>query len=438
MELEIHLGMSEDAGGVYNVGLRGTNQGSKLSGGDFWEEWQDGLVLNESFGTTGFAALPSGRIREENGTLYLANKSTTIASQDNMARTIGYQQTGIWRTEVDPNRGMSVRCIADDTPLLQQELVDRYNERFGSQQSKRSCVAPEGAHGQWKLDQWHDFKLEDLALLFWSAWNHTNAVSTYTYNNALYTYPAYTGWGIMGNEMFLGAYPTEDGIEHRMLTDVKSGFDPLSGYGMVQRLFYNSDTLEPKIFDEEFFQSILQYDDFGCSGLDYVNCLEYPFGGGEHSHLHCTWDGFECSVNPNHQLNHPHLGESVEDSLITNKSVFPSFIMWASGFYKNDNEWVRPDDAPPTRPYFNEFATVNELALHQPFPGDFETWKSMLNKLQPYDGNEDDVWSLPNWEIYDSLGIGIQAHVYTEAGFNLFNTVPSYNFDGYSIYVETL
>ena len=64
MELEIFLGMSEEE--ANGIGIRGTNEGSKLAGNsELWES--EVLTDNPAFGQSGFNALPAGDMQWESG-----------------------------------------------------------------------------------------------------------------------------------------------------------------------------------------------------------------------------------------------------------------------------------------------------------------------------------------------------------------------------------
>ncbi|MFW6019916.1 MAG: fibrobacter succinogenes major paralogous domain-containing protein, partial [Bacteroidales bacterium] len=118
--LEKELGMSENytERNAYN---RGTNKGSKLaSNKELWKykSWHDNaVVLNETFNSTGFNAVPAGfrngldGISKSKG--YRAYFWTSTPSSENHAwyRRICSTTQGIGRLHLSKSSGFSVRCI---------------------------------------------------------------------------------------------------------------------------------------------------------------------------------------------------------------------------------------------------------------------------------------------------------------------------------------
>ena len=111
-ELEMFLGMTQAQ--ADSIECRGTNEGSKLAGGDLWDDGD--LVNNAEFGTSGFTALPGG------GRLWgsfwdigygAGFWSSSVEYSTNYA---WYRALGDWTSEVYRyiyylESGMSVRCV---------------------------------------------------------------------------------------------------------------------------------------------------------------------------------------------------------------------------------------------------------------------------------------------------------------------------------------
>ena len=115
-QLELYLGLSQSQ--ANNTGYRGTNQGSRLAGNaGLWENGD--LKTHQLFGNTGFDALP-GSLRSL-GTFGFSN---TIGEQFGMwtatengsnawFRNLYYTQTGVYRSSIQKEYGMSLRCVCD-------------------------------------------------------------------------------------------------------------------------------------------------------------------------------------------------------------------------------------------------------------------------------------------------------------------------------------
>ncbi len=99
----------------------GTDEGSRLAGG--WSHWDDGdLRNNPNFGSTGFNALPGGRVTE-NGT-YTSKGINSFLWTSNLIEVDG-EPTRAWRTNIgiwyseisyggtSPFRGYNVRCVKE-------------------------------------------------------------------------------------------------------------------------------------------------------------------------------------------------------------------------------------------------------------------------------------------------------------------------------------
>ena len=128
--LEIYLGMTLSE--ADQIGLRGTNEGSKLAGNN--SLWLDGaLDSNGSFGTSGFNALPGG-YRSNTGSNLLHSYSiwwTSTACGDNTPwwRLIDYSLTGIIRDAYafSSDHGFSVRCVKENTTGQSIPLTSGWN-----------------------------------------------------------------------------------------------------------------------------------------------------------------------------------------------------------------------------------------------------------------------------------------------------------------------
>lgn len=118
MELEMYLGMSESE--ANSMGLRGTNEGSKLAGrADLWFNGE--LVNNAEFGTSGFCALPGG-LHHTNGYSYYMGLtgyfwSSTEYIDNNFVRvwirSLYCEYSEVSRFYEVKKCGLSVRCIKD-------------------------------------------------------------------------------------------------------------------------------------------------------------------------------------------------------------------------------------------------------------------------------------------------------------------------------------
>ncbi len=116
MELESWLDMDESE--LYQIGFRGTDQGSQLVGNaDLWDSGS--LVGNPAFGTSGFDALPGGTLC---GTSGYANgmgsfgyfwSSSADNSNNAWLRILYYGSSGVYRNNGIMQNGFSVRCVAD-------------------------------------------------------------------------------------------------------------------------------------------------------------------------------------------------------------------------------------------------------------------------------------------------------------------------------------
>ena len=118
--LEIYLGMSEEDANSWGE-QRGSNEGSKIAG--FKELWNEGVLTeDDSFGLTGFNAIPGGYrhhiggVFNEKGNYGTFHSSTLVLDHTNIAfdRGVFNGQTFIGKSETYYLYGISVRCIADE------------------------------------------------------------------------------------------------------------------------------------------------------------------------------------------------------------------------------------------------------------------------------------------------------------------------------------
>ena len=116
MELEMALGMSESE--ANNIGLRGTNEGSKLAGGA--DLWTNGALENDAeFGTSGFSALPGGYRHSSYGYYHELSYSGCFWSSTESysfyvwIRFLNYNNSGVGRGSSGKLNGFSVRCVRD-------------------------------------------------------------------------------------------------------------------------------------------------------------------------------------------------------------------------------------------------------------------------------------------------------------------------------------
>lgn len=116
-ELEIAIGMSpEDAN---NMGDRGTDEGSKLSGR--YNLWLEGALRdNSQFGTTGFSAIPGGYLGPAGGlccidfgTIFWSATFETFDSVGVWFRSLHSDNSAVARYTTYPQFGFSVRCVKD-------------------------------------------------------------------------------------------------------------------------------------------------------------------------------------------------------------------------------------------------------------------------------------------------------------------------------------
>jgi len=114
--LEMFLGMTEAA--TDSVGLRGSNQGSKLaSSASFWKDGY--LESNAEFGSSGFHAQPGGGRRYDgtfghkgdNANYWTATEYSNIRA---WGRHIYSSYSSVHRYMNVKSDGFSVRCVKDD------------------------------------------------------------------------------------------------------------------------------------------------------------------------------------------------------------------------------------------------------------------------------------------------------------------------------------
>ncbi len=117
MELEMTLGMSYEE--AHNLGLRGTDEGSQLSGtAEFWTDGE--LENNEEFGASGFNTIPSGSRDSYTGIFhgmghscqYWTSTATGSWTDSRNRRLLSFtpqinRSTNMW------SYGLSVRCVQD-------------------------------------------------------------------------------------------------------------------------------------------------------------------------------------------------------------------------------------------------------------------------------------------------------------------------------------
>jgi len=116
-QLEMNLGMIESH--ANNMGLRGSNEGSKLAGRS--DLWSDGdLVENPAFGRSCFKALPGGyRAGTMDGNFYNLGYTAWFWSSSEYYITGGWNRavdswaSGVSRYHSHKTSGYSVRCVRD-------------------------------------------------------------------------------------------------------------------------------------------------------------------------------------------------------------------------------------------------------------------------------------------------------------------------------------
>lgn len=116
IELVIFLGMGFDD--AHSIGLKGTNEGSKLAGtADLWESGD--LKNNGEFGSSAFAALPGGYRNADWGTYFNVGgyasfwSLTAGVSYGAFALELGHKHSKISLQMSNKRNGFSVRCIKD-------------------------------------------------------------------------------------------------------------------------------------------------------------------------------------------------------------------------------------------------------------------------------------------------------------------------------------
>jgi uncharacterized protein (TIGR02145 family) len=116
-ELEIYLGMSHSEADDTNY--RGTNEGSKLAGGDDFGRLNGALVKTPEFGTSGFDFLPAGCRLSLGGDYFSMDirgyfwSSTEDNNGKGWYRNLIYNRSEVYRLSRNKNYGFSVRCIKD-------------------------------------------------------------------------------------------------------------------------------------------------------------------------------------------------------------------------------------------------------------------------------------------------------------------------------------
>jgi len=115
-ELEMYLGMS--AAATDSMGLRGSNQGSKLASSASF--WKDGYLESDpAFGTSGFHAQPGGGRRYDgsfghkgdNANFWTATEHSIVRAG---GRHIYSSYSSVHRYKNIKSDGFSVRCVKDD------------------------------------------------------------------------------------------------------------------------------------------------------------------------------------------------------------------------------------------------------------------------------------------------------------------------------------
>ncbi len=114
-QLEMFLGLTQAQ--ANNTGYRGTNQGSRLAGNA--PLWDPGALTDHAlFGNTGFDALPGsvrslGAFGNTLGEQFALWTATDNGPTNAWYRGLHYTQTGVLRTSIQREYGMSVRCVCD-------------------------------------------------------------------------------------------------------------------------------------------------------------------------------------------------------------------------------------------------------------------------------------------------------------------------------------
>ena len=116
-QLEMHFGMSQTEADT--LGLRGTNEGSKLAGNSIF--WANGdLENNPAFGSSGFTALPGGSLYQDGGSIFdevgasgIWWSATENGTKNAWTLFINYKYSNSGRSGPFKVGGFSVRCIKD-------------------------------------------------------------------------------------------------------------------------------------------------------------------------------------------------------------------------------------------------------------------------------------------------------------------------------------
>ena len=116
-ELEIYLGLSQSD--ADDTDYRGTNEGSKLAGGDDFGRLNCALVKTPEFGTSGFDFLPGGCRLSLGGNYFSMDfrgyfwSSTEDNNGKGWYRNLFCNSSEVYRFSRNKNYGFSVRCIRD-------------------------------------------------------------------------------------------------------------------------------------------------------------------------------------------------------------------------------------------------------------------------------------------------------------------------------------
>jgi len=116
MELEMYLGMNYSE--AHDIGMRGTNEGSKLASRS--DLWADGDLENDpEFDSSGFSFLPGGYRAYYTGSFGLLSYSGNLWSSTEIGsvvwrRLLQYDNNAVARDDYGIKRyGFSVRCVMD-------------------------------------------------------------------------------------------------------------------------------------------------------------------------------------------------------------------------------------------------------------------------------------------------------------------------------------